>query len=86
MHKPTDLSHLAARAEEDSNTSTNPHFDAVLSARLSRRGLLRGSIGTAATAIFGSLGLAACGGGDDAVATPVADTGALSKLVCKRTR
>ena len=80
MNKPVDLSHLAARAEEDSNTSDNAHFSTVLDARLSRRGLLRGGVGTAATAVFGSLGLAACGGGDDAVATPVADTGALSKL------
>ena len=31
---------------ENSNTSANPSFDAVLGARLSRRGLLRGSVGT----------------------------------------
>ena len=40
-------------------------IDSVLSARLSRRNLLRGSVGTAATALLGSVGLAACGGGDD---------------------
>lgn len=81
MNKPVDLSHLAARAEEDSNTSDNPHFAAVLDARLSRRGLLRGSVGTAATALFGSVALAGCGGGDDDTPAPTTpDAGALSKL------
>jgi secreted PhoX family phosphatase len=50
---------------EDTNTSPNPTFDDVLAARLSRRHLLRGSVGTAATALLGGVGLAACGGGDD---------------------
>jgi len=50
---------------EDSNTSANPTFDAVLQARLSRRHILRGSVGGAATALLGSLALAGCGGGDD---------------------
>ena len=81
MNKPVDLSHLAARAEEDSNTSDNPHFATVLDARLSRRGLLRGSVGTAATALFGSVALAGCGGGDDDTPAPTTpDAGALSKL------
>lgn len=57
---------------EDSNTSNNPTFDSVLQARLSRRNILRGSIGTAMTAAFGGLSLAACGGGsDDAAPSPV---------------
>lgn len=63
--------------DENSNTSPNPTFDSVLAARLSRRGLLRGSIGGAATALFGGLSLAACGGDDDepaAAAAPVAPT------------
>ena len=47
--------------EEDSNTSRNPHFESVLSARLSRRGVL----GSAAAALFSGLALSACGGGDD---------------------
>mgnify|MGYP000608830295 CR=1 FL=1 len=51
--------------DEDSNTSPNPTFESVLAARLSRRSLLRGGVGTAATAVFGGLSLAACGGGDD---------------------
>ena len=37
---------------ENSNTSANPTFDAVLGARLSRRGLLRGGVGTVGTAAF----------------------------------
>ena len=54
--------------EENSNASKNPTFDSVLQARLSRRGLLRGSVGTVGTALLGGFGVAACGGGDDAVA------------------
>jgi secreted PhoX family phosphatase len=51
--------------DENSNNSANPDFDTVLSARLSRRGILRGSVGGAATALLGSLTLGACGGGGD---------------------
>lgn len=53
--------------DEDSNTSANPTFDSVLSARLSRRSILRGSVGGMATAVFGATALSACGGGDDEV-------------------
>ena len=56
--------------DENSNTSTNPTFDSVLQARLSRRGLLRGSVGTVGTSLLGGLALAGCGGGDDDVAPP----------------
>ena len=38
--------------EENSNTSANPTFDSVLGARLSRRGLLRGGVATAGTAVL----------------------------------
>ncbi len=55
---------------EDCNRSGNPDFQTVLDARLSRRSLLRGGVGTAATAVLGSLGLSACGGDDDG---PVVD-------------
>jgi secreted PhoX family phosphatase len=44
------------------NTSSNPSFDSMLQARLSRRSLLQGSAGTVATAALG-FGVAACGGG-----------------------
>ena len=36
--------------DDNSNTSASPSFDDVLRARLSRRGVLRGSIGGAASA------------------------------------
>jgi uncharacterized protein len=52
----------------DLNPSANPSFNAVLDARLSRRSILRGGFGGAATAVlgsFGAAGLAACGGSDD---------------------
>jgi len=64
MNKPVDLP-IGFSEEEDSNTSANPSFETILSARLSRRGVLRGGVGTAATALFGSAVLAGCGGGDD---------------------
>ncbi|MDO8249497.1 MAG: PhoX family phosphatase [Rhodoferax sp.] len=54
--------------DENSNTSDNPSFDSVLQARLSRRGLLRGSVGTVGTTLLGGLALAGCGGGSDALA------------------
>jgi secreted PhoX family phosphatase len=47
------------------NNSANPNFESVLQARLSRRSILRGSVGTAASAVFGSVAMAACGGSDD---------------------
>lgn len=75
INKPMDMPQRDFN-DEDSNTSPNPTFDSVLAARLSRRSLLRGGVGTAATAVFGSLSLAACGGGDDdpAPTTPTAPT------------
>lgn len=67
MNKPLDLP-TSAFDEEDSNTSTNPTFDSVLNARLSRRNILRGSLGTALTTAFGGLAMAGCGGSDDSPA------------------
>ena len=49
---------------EDSNTSANPTFESVLGARLSRRGLLRGGVGSVGTALLTGFGVTACGGGD----------------------
>lgn len=57
--------------EEDSNRSGNPSLLEVLDARLSRRNALRLGLGTAATAVMGSLPLAACGGGGDDPAKPL---------------
>jgi len=66
VNKAVDPKLLASNVDEiDLNTSGNPSFQAVLDARLSRRSLLRGGVGTAATAVLGSWGLAACGGSDD---------------------
>jgi secreted PhoX family phosphatase len=70
---PVDLQ-TSLKMDEDSNQSSNPSFDAVLSARLSRRGLLRGSVGTVGTAMLGGAALTACGGGDDPIVTPVTPT------------
>ncbi|MEN9629403.1 MAG: hypothetical protein RJA10_2630 [Pseudomonadota bacterium] len=65
MNKPHDLP-LTLIDEEDCNRSGNPSFQSVLDARLSRRSLLKGGFGTAATAVLGSFGVAACGGSDEA--------------------
>src|SRR5688572_18042087 len=72
MNKPADRPQQAIDFnEENSNTSANPTFDSILQSRLSRRGLLRGSVGTVGTAVLGGLGVTACGGGSgDAVAAP----------------
>lgn len=81
MNHPVDhrlLAQATFQEEEDSNTSANPTFESVMAARLSRRGLLRGSVGTAATAVFGSFATAACGGGDDDTASTPASTAVTS--------
>ena len=62
---------------ENSNTSANPTFDAVLDARLSRRGLLRGGVGSVGTAVLAGFGVTACGGSDD----PVVESPAAPKLL-----
>jgi uncharacterized protein len=71
---PTGL--VGAHIDTDDNTSSNISFDTVLAARLSRRNILRGSLGTAMTAAFGvagGLSLTACGGDDDPTPAPVAN-------------
>lgn len=47
------------------NHSSNQHIDSVLAARLSRRSALKGGVGATTAALLGSVGLSACGGGDD---------------------
>ena len=64
MNKPADLPRCH-REDENSNTSSNPSFDQVLSVRMSRRGLLRSSGAASIAAVLGSFGLAACGSDDD---------------------
>ena len=46
------------------NTSPNQNFDEVLSARLSRRSLLRGSFASAASAVLGVVALQGCSSSD----------------------
>lgn len=48
---------------EDSNTTSNPTFDSVLSSRLSRRNMLRGGASAAAAAMLGSVALTGCATG-----------------------
>lgn len=57
--------------EIDHNNSANESFQSVLQARLGRRSILRGAIGSAATAVFGGITLSACGGGDDDEQAPL---------------
>ena len=64
MTQPIDLN------DENSNTSANPSFDSVLRARLSRRGLLRGGVGTVGAALLGGMAVSGCGGGDAVAAVP----------------
>ncbi len=54
------------------NTSPNQNFDEVLSARLSRRSLLRGSFASAASAVLGVVALQGCGSSSDTPAPVVA--------------
>ena len=67
MKRPTDLRLRPSihHDDDDLNASGNPTFMAVLDARLTRRGILRGGMGTAAAAVLGGLGLSACGSDDD---------------------
>jgi secreted PhoX family phosphatase len=64
MNKPKDFPITNIDADDIGyNNSSNESFNSVLEARLSRRNLLRGGVVSAAGALFGSLGLSACGGG-----------------------
>ncbi len=56
------------------NTSANAHFDSVLQARIARRSMFKGVVGSGAAAILGSVSLSACGGGSDPAPAPVAST------------
>lgn len=47
--------------DRENNVTNNPSFDTILAARLSRRGMFKGMVGTGATAIFGSIAMSACG-------------------------
>lgn len=77
MNKPADLP-LSHIDPEDCNPSSNASFAQVLDARLSRRFILRGGVGTAVAALFGGVSLSACGGGDDPA--PVVGSTSIEKL------
>ena len=68
MNKPVDLPLIAGMDEEDCNPTPGPQISDLIEARLNRRSMLRGAIGSGATAVFGGLALSACGGGGDATA------------------
>ncbi|QTR48688.1 PhoX family protein [Candidatus Thiothrix anitrata] len=70
--------HLLSQAVDSEdighNTSNNPTFEQILEARISRRGLLKGSFALMATSMFG-MGLTACSDGDSPSTTPPATPG-----------
>lgn len=75
MKKSNDHSRTVVDNDDiDSNNSLNENFSSILTARLSRRNVLRGGIASAATALFGSVGLSACGSSDGAVVVPIPPT------------
>lgn len=66
MNKPVDFPlPVVHDDEEDCDPTAGPQLSDIIEARLSRRSMLRGAVGSGATAVFGSFALAACGGGDD---------------------
>lgn len=69
----TELAALAGD-EENCNTSGNRSLMDVVEERLSRRRMLRVSVGSAGAAVLGALPLAGCGGSDDPAPAPVAGT------------
>ena len=58
--------------DDNSNVSANPTFDSIFAARMSRRNMLRGGMGLAATVAIPTFGLAGCGSDSDPVLPPVA--------------
>jgi uncharacterized protein len=66
MNNPKDLNISAIDTDDiGCNDSTNVHFSSILDARISRRNILRGGAVSAASALFGTLGLSACHGSSD---------------------
>ena len=63
MRAPKEIQATPHHDEEDHNTSGNASLMDIVDARLSRRNLMRVSLGTAGSAVLGALPLAACGGG-----------------------
>lgn len=75
--------------DENSNTTANPSLGTVLASRLSRRGLLRSSLGVAGVAALGGAGLSGCAttaGAASGMVAPVASLNfaAVAKNVADR--
>lgn len=64
MNKPFEPIPYVAQDDVDASPAGARFMD-VLDARLSRRAVLRGGVGSAAAAVLGGLSLSACGGGGD---------------------
>ena len=79
MNKPNHSSNSAVNFnDENSNSSTNPTFDSIFNSRMTRRNMLRGGVGMAATVALPTLGLAGCGSDTDVPTTPAATEKLLS--------
>ena len=65
---------------EDSNTTANPHINQVMSSRLSRRGLLLGGVGAAASSLFGAGVLTGCATAANGAGATAAMTAPLNTL------
>ena len=72
MRKPTQSSNAVVDFnDENSNSSANATFDSIFSSRMSRRNLLRGGLGMAATVALPASGLAGCGSDTAVASAPV---------------
>ena len=60
-----ELMAIQAHDDEITNTSNNPSLNDIIEARMSRRSMFKAGFGTAGTAVLGTIGLSACGGGND---------------------
>ena len=75
MNKPKDLPIQKIDADDIGyNDSPNERFSTLLTARMNRRQVLRGGVASAAGALLSSVGLSACGGGNDAPAVTAPST------------
>ena len=73
MNKPTHSSNAVVDFnDENSNSSSNPTFDSIFNSRMSRRNMLRGGMGMAATVALPTFGLTACGSDTVAATAPIA--------------
>ncbi|MFN5722736.1 MAG: PhoX family phosphatase, partial [Betaproteobacteria bacterium] len=68
MHQQLPQAITSQYEDEIVNPSTNPPFEDVLAARVSRRQTILGGISATTAALLGTAGLSACGGSDP---TPV---------------